>query len=507
MNERGKSDGPIVPQTPANNVDEGRFDSSHPASSSAEQVEGRGPAKGNSLRGPKGQTQSWDPLQVALERIRQAASRDKTLRLTALWHHVYDVGRLREEYFALKPTAAPGVDGQTWSEYGSALESNLRDLSGRLKRGAYRARPVKRAWIPKADGRLRPIGIPTLEDKIVQRAAASVLGAVYEADFLGFSYGFRPGRGAHDALDALSVGITRCKISWVLDADIRGFFDAIDHDWLVKFVEHRIADRRVIRHIKKWLRAGVLEDGKRTLADRGTPQGGSISPLLANVYLHYVFDLWVHQWRQTHARGDMIVVRYADDFVVGFQHRSDAEQFLGELRQRLAKFNLELHPDKTRLIEFGRFAAERRKRRGQRKPETFDFLGFTHACSRTRKGAFAVLRYPISKRVRAKLAAIKDGLRRRMHRPVAETGRWLQSVVSGWQRYYAVPRTYPWLNAFRRGVQKLWWRTLRRRGDKRKTTWPQVYRLAARWLPLPRILHPYPDQRLAVTTQGRSPVR
>lgn len=507
MNGRGKSDGPIVPQTPANNGDAGRLDCGHPAASSAEQVEGRGPAKGNSLRGPEDRTQGRAPLQAALERIRQAASRDKTLRLTALWHHVYDVDRLREEYFALKPTAAPGVDGQTWHEYGSALESHLRDLSGRLERGAYRARPVKRAWIPKADGRQRPIGIPTLEDKIVQRAAASILGAVYESDFLGFSYGFRPGRGAHDALDALSVGITRCKISWVLDADIRGFFDAIDHEWLVKFVEHRIADRRVIRHIKKWLRAGVLEDGKRTQSEHGTPQGGSISPLLANVYLHYVFDLWVHQWRQRQACGDVIVVRYADDFVVGFQHRSDAERFLGALHERLAKFNLELHPDKTRLIEFGRFAAERRKRRGQRKPETFDFLGFTHACSRTRKGAFMVLRYPIKQRMRAKLRAIKDGLRRRMHRPVAETGRWLQSVVRGWQQYYAVPRTYRWLKGFRLRVMWLWWRVLGRRGDKRKPNWPQVYRLAVRWLPLPRILHPYPAQRLAVMTQGRSPVR
>jgi len=399
------------------------------------------------------------------------------------------------------------VDGQTWREYGQALEARLQDLSGRLKRGAYRARPVRRAWIPKADGRRRPIGIPTLEDKIVQRSAASVLGAVYESDFLGFSYGFRPGRSAHDALDALSVGITQRKVNWVLDADIRGFFDAIDHEWLVKFVEHRIADRRVIRHVNKWLRAGVLDDGKRIDVETGTPQGGSISPLLANVYLHYVFDLWVHQWRQRQARGAVIVVRYADDFVVGFQHRSDAERFLGELRERFAKFNLELHPDKTRLMEFGRFAAENRQRRGQGKPETFDFLGFTHACSRKRKGTFTVLRFPISKRVRAKLKAIKEALRRRMHRPVAETGRWLQSVVSGWLRYYAVPRTSPWLTSFRRHVVWLWRRTLRRRGDKGKMSWARVHRLAARWLPTVRIQHPYPEQRLAVRTQGRSPVR
>jgi group II intron reverse transcriptase/maturase len=442
-----------------------------------------------------------------LERIRQAAGRDKALRLTALWHHVYNVDHLREAYLALKPGAAAGVDGQTWQAYGQALEANLRDLSDRLKRGVYRARPVKRAWIPKADGRRRPIGIPTLEDKIAQGSVASVLGAVYEGDFLGFSYGFRPGRSAHDALDALTVGMTQCKIGWVLDADIRGFFDSIDHEWLVKFVEHRIADRRVIRHVKKWLRAGVLEDGKRIRTEEGTPQGGSISPLLANVYLHYVFDLWVHQWRQRHAQGDVVVVRYADDFVVGFQHRSDAERFLGELRERFGKFNLELHPEKTRRIEFGRFAAERRRRRGQRKPETFDFLGFTHVCGKTRKGTFAVLRFPMKRRMRAKLKEIKQALWRRMHRPVAETGRWLESVVRGWLQYYAVPRTYRWLRSFRQHVMWLWWWTLRRRGDKRKLSWARLYRLAARWLPVPRILHPYPAQRLAVRTQGRSPVR
>jgi len=507
MNGGGKSDGPIVPQTPANKGGVGRLDQGHPTSPLAEQAEGRGPTKGNSLRGPRDRTRCRASLQAALERIRQAAGRDKTLRLTALWHHVYKVEHLRAAYLALSPGATAGVDGQTWREYGEDLEASLQDLSGRLKRGAYRARPVKRVWIPKADGRRRPIGIPTLEDKIVQRATAAVLGAVYEADFLGFSYGFRPGRSAHDALDALSVGLTRCKIGWVLDADIRGFFDSIDHEWLVKFLEHRIADRRVIRHVKKWLGAGVLEDGKRTRTEKGTPQGGSISPLLANVYLHYVFDLWVQQWRQRHARGDVVVVRYADDIVVGFQHRSDAERFLTELRERFAKFNLELHREKTRLIEFGRFAAERRRRRGEGKPETFDFLGFTHACSRTRKGTFAVLRFPMKRRMRAKLKELKQALWRRMHCPVTETGWWLQSVVRGWLRYYAVPRTYRWLSSFRQHVMWLWWWTLRRRGDKRKLSWARLYRLAARWLPVPRILHPYPDERLAVRTQGRSPVR
>lgn len=444
---------------------------------------------------------------MALERIRKAVGRDKQMRLTALWHHVYDVARLREAYFGLEPKAAPGVDGQTWQEYGQDLERNLQDLSCRLKRGAYRAQPVRRVWIPKADGRQRPIGVPTLEDKVVQRSAAEVIGAVYEADFLGFSYGFRPGRSPHNALDALSVGLTQRKINWVLDADIRGFFDTIDHGWLVKFIEHRIADRRVVRHVKKWLRAGVLEDGRRIDSEMGTPQGGSISPLLANVYLHYVFDLWAHQWRRRHAHGDVVIVRFADDFVVGFQHQAEAERFLVELRERFAKFHLELHPEKTRLIEFGRFAAERRQRQGQRRPETFNFLGFTHACDRTREGWFTILRLPMKRRMRAKLKALKETLRQRRHQPVAETGAWLEVVLRGWYRYYAVPRTFRWLWVFRRQLVWLWRQALRRRGDKRKATWAYVTRQAARWLPLPRILHPYPAQRLAVRTQGKSPVR
>jgi len=454
MNGHGKSDGPIVPRKSANKGRVGRLDRNHPLARPAEPIEERGSAEGNPRRGPGDRTQRRASPQEALERIRQAAGRDRTLRLTALWHHVYDVGRLRAAYQALRPGAAPGVDGQTWEAYGEALDTNLADLAARLKRGAYRARPVKRAWIPKADGRRRPIGIPTLEDKIVQRAASEVLQAVYEADFLGFSYGFRPGRGQHDALDALSVALTRRKVNWVLDADIRGFFDAIDHEWLVRFLEHRIADRRVIRHVKKWLRAGVLEDGRRVEADCGTPQGGSISPLLANVYLHYAFDLWVEWWRRHEAGGDVIVVRYADDFIVGFQHRADAERFREALGQRMAKFHLELHPEKTRLMEFGRFAADNRRRRGVGKPETFDFLGFTHACSRTRQGRFTVHRRPVAKRVRAKLAAVKEGLRQRMHLPIPEIGRWLGSVVRGWNGYFAVPGTYRILRAFREEVKR-----------------------------------------------------
>ena len=337
-----------------------------------------------------------EDLQSALERIRQVACRDKELRFTSLWHHVTNIDRLRQAYFGLKRNAAPGVDGLTWQQYGESLEENLQDLSARLKRGAYRAKPVRRAYIPKADGRQRPLGVTALEDKIVQRSTVQVLNAIYETDFLGFSYGFRPGRSPHHALDALYVGIMRKRVNWVLDADVCGFFDAIDHKWLLKFIEHRIADPRVISHLKKWLKAGIVEDGKRTEIESGTPQGGSVSPVLANVYLHYVFDLWADQWRRRHARGDVIIVRFADDFTVGFEFREDAERFLADLRDRFHTFHLELHPDKTRLIEFGRYAARDRKRRGEGKPESFDFLGFTHTCDRTRNGRFIVLRQTIA---------------------------------------------------------------------------------------------------------------
>ena len=453
MYGRGESDRPIVPTSPSNKGGE---------EPTAERAEGRGLAKENSLR----QNQSIglraaSDWQSALERIRKAARGNKQMRFTALWHHVCDVRRLREEYFALKRDSAPGVDGQTWEQYGRNLEANLQDLSGRLHRGAYHAEPVRRAWIPKPDGRQRPIGVPVVEDKIVQRAATKVLSAVYEADFMGFSYGFRPGRNPHNALDALSVGITTRKVNWVLDADIRGFFDSIDHEWLVKFVEHRIADRRVIRHIKKWLNAGVMDKGQRIEVEEGTPQGGSISPLLANVYLHYVFDLWADHWRRTQANGEMIVVRYADDFVVGFQHRPDGERFLADLRERFRRFKLELHPDKTRLIEFGRFAAERRSARDEGKPPTFQFLGFTHSCGLTRtNGKFTVLRLPVKKRMRAKLKVIYAELRRRLHDPIPEVGSWLRTVVDGWYRYYAVPQTINVLASFRRQVYWLWRKVL-----------------------------------------------
>jgi group II intron reverse transcriptase/maturase len=518
MHEPGKSDKSVVPQKFAK-MDYWEFYRWY-----AERMEGRDLAKENGQgqtllqADPAKQvdrTQSCvrmgqahpEDLQSALDRVRQAACRDKQLKFTSLWHYVYDVARLREAYLALKRDASAGVDGQTWQTYGQELESNLKDLSERLAQGRYQAKPVKRVYIPKADGRQRPIGVPVLEDKIVQRATVAVLNAVYETDFLGFSYGFRPGRSAHLALDALAVGIQTRKVNWLLDADIRGFFDTLSHEWLMKFVEHRIADQRVLRHIKKWLNAGVLEDGKCVEQEEGTPQGGSVSPLLANIYLHYVLDLWADQWRRTRGHGDVIIVRYADDFVVGFQHPSDAQQFLEELRERFRQFNLELHADKTRVIEFGREATGQRQRRGEGKPPTFNFLGFTHACDKTRKGKFVVRRRTMAVRMRAKLRAISRELRKRRHEPVQQVGRWLKTVLSGHYRYFGVPRNSEALNRFRVVVYRLWRLTLGRRSQKATLGRRRYDALAGRWLPLPRILHPYPEQRLAFSIRGKSPVR
>lgn len=420
------------------------------------------------------------------------------MRFTTLWHHVYNVDHLRAVFFRLRKDAAPGVDGQTWAEYAANLEENLQDLADRLRRGAYRAKPVRRVYIPKPDGRQRPLGIPTLEDKLVQGLTKAVLEQIYEVDFLGFSYGCRPGRSPHRALDALVVGIERRKVNWVLDADISGFFDAIDHDCLLRLVEHRIGDQRVLRHIKKWLKAGVLEDGKKAQTERGTPQGGSISPLLANVYLHYVLDLWVEEWRRKHAHGDVIIVRYVDDFVLGFQHREDATRCLAALKERLARFHLELHPDKTRLVEFGRFAAENRERRTAGKPETFDFLGFTHYCGETRTGRFQVSRKTRRKTVVAKLAVLKERIRRRMHDPVPKTGAWLTKVLEGHYRYYGVPGNSAAMTLFRDRVTRHWRRALSRRSQKGYVNWDRMQRLARRWLPVPTIQHPYPNRRFDV---------
>lgn len=440
-----------------------------------------------------------------VDRVRQAAERDKGVRFTALLHHVYAVEALREAYFSLKRDAAPGSDGETWQHYGEDLEANLQDLSARLKRGGYRATPVRRVYIPKEDGRRRPIGVPALEDKVVQRATVEVLNAIYETEFFGFSYGFRPGRSQHQALDALDTALMTKRVNWVLDADIRGFYDAIDHEWLVKFVEHRIGDRRIVRLIRKWLRAGVLEDGAWTQSDEGVPQGGSISPVLSNLYLHYVFDAWTQQWRRKKASGDVVVVRWADDFIVGFEHQSDAERFLAELRERLGKFGLELHPEKTRLLEFGRYAAERRKRQGKKKPETFDFLGLTHICGSTRTGGFTVKRQTMRMRMRAKLREVKIELRQRMHRPIAEVGPWLQSVVAGHFRYYGVGGNYRAISAFRLQVGRLWHRSLERRSQKGRISWARMARLLRRWLPPAHIYHPHQRDRRVQLRLALSP--
>ncbi len=496
-NGRGKSDSSVVPKKPPN--DAGPV----PAEEAAE---GRELAKGNSPEGNAFRTQGRGDASSALERVRRAARKDRKQKFTALFHHLYDVDRLHAAYFALKRDASPGIDGETWRHYGEGLEGNLADLAARLERGAYRASPVRRVHIPKSDGRLRPIGVPTLEDKIVQRAVVEVLNAIYEQDFLGLSSGCRPGRSQHHALDALAVGLWRRRVNWVLDADIRGFFDSVDHGWLVKFIEHRIADRRIVRLIQKWLAAGVLENGTWTPSETGTVQGGAISPLLANLYLHYVFDLWIQKWRATQTRNDVIVVRYADDFIVGFQHREDAERFLTELRDRFATFGLELHPDKTRVVPFGpRVWKEWRVGRGQ-KPGTFDFLGFTHISSTSRRGTFALKRKTMRRRWQAKLREVRTELRSRMHDPVPEQGKYLRAVLDGHYRYYGVPGNAPCMSAFRVGVMRLWYKTLRRRGQVHRITYERALRYAGRWLPTVRIHHVWPDEHV-VMTRGKSRMR
>ena len=411
-------------------------------------------------------------------------------------HHI-SAETLEVAFYALKRKAAPGVDGVTWQEYEADLERRLSDLQDRIHRGAYRPQPSRRTYIPKADGRQRPLAIAALEDKIVQGATVMVLNAIYEEDFLGFSYGFRPGRGVHDALDALAVGIAKRKVNYILDADIRTFFDSVSQEWLVRFVEHRIGDNRIIRLIRKWLRAGILEDGTVTVSERGTGQGSVASPLLANIYLHYVFDLWAERWRRQEATGDMIIVRYADDLVLGFQHESDAHRFLDAMRARFEEFALSLHPDKTRLIEFGRHAAVRRARNGLGKPETFNFLGFTFICGRSRRGSFLLKRKSRRDRVRAKFKEIKEELRRRMHRPIPEQGSWLAQVVRGFFAYHAVPTNFEALGKFRLQIVRLWLRTLRRRSQRDRTTWTKMAKLAEDFLPKPKILHPWPDVRFA----------
>jgi len=466
---------------------------------STEVGEGRAQTRENIVPSHMHPTRSGERMSQGLDGVRKAAKERRQERFTALLHHL-NIGLLRDSFYALKRQASPGVDGVRWEEYESGLGERLVDLHSRVHRGTYRAQPSRRVFIPKADGRQRPLGIAALEDKIVQQAVVTILNQIYEVDFKGFSYGFRPGRGPHQALDALTVGIQRKKVNWVLDADIRGFFDNVSHEWTMKFIEHRVADRRILRLIQKWLKAGVSEDGQWSETKLGTPQGAVVSPLIANVYLHYVFDLWAEVWRRKAAKGDVIVVRYADDLVLGFQYRTDAERFLREFKDRLAKFGLELHPDKTRLIEFGRYAARDRKQRGEGKPETFTFLGFTHFCGqRHKKRTFTVRRITAKKRMVGKLKAIKAELQRRKHDRTTAVGAWLRKVVLGYYQYHAVPGNLDQLRIFKCRVNRLWRNVLVRRSQRAQMRWERITPLLARWIPPPRILHPYPDARFYAT--------
>src|SRR3954462_12565051 len=487
MHEPEKSDPVVVAEKPTNKA----------AQATAEPVEPRMGTEGNADQQSTRRAQDWVSVSQALDRVRQAARQRKKERFTALLHHI-DPAMLRTAFYAIKRDAAPGVDGMTWQTYEQDLDRRIEELHARVKSGAYRAQPSRRSYIPKEDGSKRPLAVAALEDKIVQRATAAVLSVIYEEDFLGFSYGFRPGRSQHDALDALLVGISSRKVNFILDADIRSFFTEVSQEWVVRFLEHRIGDKRILRLIQKWLRAGVLEDGAITIEENGTGQGSVISPLLANVYLHYVFDLWAERWRRREATGDVIMVRYADDIVVGFEHEADARRFRDAMRARLEEFALALHPDKTRLIAFGRFAADRRAQRGLGQPETFCFLGFTHICGRSRRGTFQLQRNSRTDRMRATLRRVKDALRRRMHQPIPVQGRWLTQVVRGYFAYHAVPTNRRALMAFRHHVTDLWRRPLRRRSQKDRLTWARMAKVADAWLPRPHLLHPWPSERFAV---------
>src|SRR5918998_2093684 len=465
--------------------------------SAAEPVEPRTGTEGNAGQQSTRRAQDRESVSQAQDRVRQAARQRKKERFTSLLHHV-DLAMLRTAFYAIKRDAAPGVDGVTWETYEQDLDRKIEALHEQVQAGTYRALPSRRSYIPKADGSRRPLAVVALEDKIVQRAVAAVLSAIYEEDFLGFSYGFRPGRSQHDALDALIVGIGSRKVNFILDADIRSFFTEVSQQWVVRFLEHRIGDKRIIRLVQKWLRAGVLEDGIVTVEETGTGQGSVISPLLANVSLHYVFDLWAARWRRREATGDMIMVRYADDTVVGFQHETDARRFREAMRDRLREFSLSLHPAKTRLIEFGRFASQNCKRHGHSKPETFKFLGFVLICDKSRRGDFRIRRKSRRDRMRAKLQEIKEALRRRMHRPIPETGKWLGQIVSGYFAYHAVPTNSPALSAFRYHILVLWHRQLCRRSQRARALWARMTKLADEFLPPPPVLHPWPSVRFAV---------
>jgi group II intron reverse transcriptase/maturase len=491
MNGDEESDGVVVPVKSSNKVTEQQ-------AGAAERAEGRTPTEENISQERTPPAQDGRGVSQGLAGVRKVARERKQERFTTLLHHV-TIDLLRQSYLHLQKKAAPGVDGVTWRQYEEGLEGRLADLKDRIHRGTYRAQPSRRIYIPKADGRKRPIGIAALEDKVVQQAVVTILNQIYEVDFRGFSYGFRPGRSPHQALDALSAGLYRKRVNWILDADIRGFFDRMSHEWTQQFVQHRVADTRILRLIQKWSTAGVSEDGEWSETKVGTPQGAVISPLLANVYLHYVFDLWVEAWRKKVAEGDVIAIRYADDLVVGFEHRAEAERFLRQFQERLAKFGLELHPEKTRLIEFGRFARSNRRQRGEGEPESFAFLGFTHQCGTNSRGNFTIWRRTVRKRLEAKLQQVKQTLLARRHEPVAQIGAWLERVLNGYYRYHGVPSNWASLSRFRNRIGRYWRRALERRSKKGRLKAGRATRLFQRWLPTPRLEHPYPDVRFDAT--------
>ncbi len=487
MHEPEKSDPVVVAMKPTNNAEP----------SAAEPVEPRTGTKRNADQQSTRRAQDRDSVSQALERVRKAARQRKTEKFTSLLHHI-DPAMLRTAFHAIRRDAAPGIDGETWVDYEKDLDRRIEALHSNIHRGAYRALPSRRSWIPKEDGSKRPLAVTALEDKIVQRATAALLSKIYEEEFLGFSYGFRPGRSQHDALDALIVGINSRKVNFILDADIRSFFTEVSQQWVVRFLEHRIGDKRIVRLVQKWLRAGVFEDGVVTVEETGTGQGSVISPLLANVYLHYVFDLWTERWRRREAKGDIIVVRYADDIIVGFEHESEARRFWDAMRDRLREFSLSLHPDKTRLIEFGRHAVANRARRGLGKPETFKFLGFVLICGKSRRGSFLVMRKTRRDRMNATLRGIKEELQRRRHQPIPETGAWLAQVVTGYLGYHAVPTNTAAISAFRYHVINLWQRQLGRRSQRARVVWDRMNKLVDEFIPKARVRHPWPSVRFAV---------
>jgi group II intron reverse transcriptase/maturase len=489
-----KSDACVVPKNVPNNGAASK-------SALAEGREGRRAAKSNTEAPPAPRTQSRIRASMGLDGVREAAraakATGKEVRFTALLHHITPQ-LLRDGFMHLKRDAAAGVDGVTWRDYEEGLDERIGRLWEAVQSGRYRAMPSRRVYIPKADGKQRPLGIAALEDKIVQQAVVTVLTPIYEATFLGFSYGFRPRRNQHQALDAVVVGMQAKRVNWVLDADIKAFFDTFDHAWMMRFLEHRIGDHRVLRVIGKWLTAGVVEHGHKTEVRVGTPQGAVISPLLANIYLHYVFDLWAHRWRGRQAKGDVMIVRYADDSVLGFESKADVDRFIEDLKVRFAKFGLTLNEDKTRVLQFGRFAAQARAKQGLSKPPTFDFLGFTHICGQSRSnGRFQLKRLTSAKRMRASLKAIRQALIRRMHEPTPAVGRWLRRVVQGYFNYHAVPGNVHRLSTFRKDVARGWLHALRRRGQRGRMPWSRFRQLVERYLPRVRVLHPYPHQRFA----------